>query len=83
MGFIFAYFGDGEPPPFPVYPDLDRPGVLVERERNIGRAISGTVWTTIAVTSLGPPLTSLRMNSNYFLIPRKETDEETDTGRGV
>jgi 5,5'-dehydrodivanillate O-demethylase len=28
-GFVFAYFGEGAPPPFQQYPDLDRPGVLV------------------------------------------------------
>jgi len=29
VGLIFAYLGDGAPPPFTQYPDLDRPGVLV------------------------------------------------------
>jgi 5,5'-dehydrodivanillate O-demethylase len=28
-GLIFAYLGEGAPPPFTQYPDLDRPGVLV------------------------------------------------------
>jgi 5,5'-dehydrodivanillate O-demethylase len=28
-GLIFAYLGEGAPPPFVTYPDLDRPGVLV------------------------------------------------------
>jgi 5,5'-dehydrodivanillate O-demethylase len=28
-GLIFAYLGEGAPPPFQTYPDLDRPGVLV------------------------------------------------------
>ena len=28
-GLVFAYFGEGAPPPFRTYPDLDRPGVLV------------------------------------------------------
>jgi len=28
-GLIFAYLGEGAPPPFRTYPDLDRPGVLV------------------------------------------------------
>ena len=28
-GLIFAYLGEGAPPPFQRYPDLDRPGVLV------------------------------------------------------
>jgi len=28
-GLIFAYFGEGEPPEFRRYPDLDRPGVIV------------------------------------------------------
>ena len=28
-GLIFAYFGEGAPPPFRRYPDLDRPGVLI------------------------------------------------------
>ncbi len=28
LGFIFAYFGEGEPPPFRHYPDFERPGVL-------------------------------------------------------
>lgn len=27
-GLVFAYFGDGEPPVFPVFPHLDGPGVL-------------------------------------------------------
>ncbi|MDX1483495.1 MAG: hypothetical protein R3229_03340, partial [Alphaproteobacteria bacterium] len=29
VGLIFAYLGEGAAPPFPRYPDLDRPGVLV------------------------------------------------------
>ncbi len=29
VGLIFAYLGDGEPPPFPRYPDLDQPGVIL------------------------------------------------------
>ena len=28
-GLIFAYLGEGEPPPFRHYPDLDRPGVII------------------------------------------------------
>jgi 5,5'-dehydrodivanillate O-demethylase len=29
MGLIFAYLGEGSPPEFRRYPDLDRPGVIV------------------------------------------------------
>jgi 5,5'-dehydrodivanillate O-demethylase len=29
LGLIFAYLGDGSPPPFRRYPDFDRPGVVV------------------------------------------------------
>jgi 5,5'-dehydrodivanillate O-demethylase oxygenase subunit len=28
LGLIFAYLGEGEPPPLPRYPDFERPGVL-------------------------------------------------------
>jgi 5,5'-dehydrodivanillate O-demethylase len=28
LGFIFAYLGEGDPPPFRQYPDFERPGVL-------------------------------------------------------
>lgn len=28
-GLVFAYFGEGEPPAFPLYPDLEKPGVIV------------------------------------------------------
>src|SRR5690349_6769276 len=28
LGLIFAYLGDGEPPPFRRFPDFDRPGVI-------------------------------------------------------
>jgi 5,5'-dehydrodivanillate O-demethylase oxygenase subunit len=28
-GLVFAYFGEGEPPNFPLYPDLEKPGVIV------------------------------------------------------
>jgi 5,5'-dehydrodivanillate O-demethylase len=29
VGLIFAFLGEGAPPPFPTFPDLDRPGVLI------------------------------------------------------
>src|SRR5262245_41807231 len=29
LGLVFAYFGEGEPPPFPNYPDFERPGIVV------------------------------------------------------
>jgi 5,5'-dehydrodivanillate O-demethylase len=29
LGLIFAYFGAGEPPPLPRYPDFEEPGVLL------------------------------------------------------
>lgn len=29
LDLIFAYVGEGEPPPFPQYPDLDQPGIIV------------------------------------------------------
>src|SRR5581483_12280944 len=29
LGLVFAYLGEGDPPPFRHYPDYDRPGVVV------------------------------------------------------
>ena len=30
LGLIFVYFGEGEPPPLPCYPDFDKKGLWVE-----------------------------------------------------
>ncbi|MGH7766619.1 MAG: Rieske 2Fe-2S domain-containing protein, partial [Candidatus Binatia bacterium] len=28
LGLVFAYFGEGEPPPLPRYPEFERPGTI-------------------------------------------------------
>lgn len=33
LGLIFVYFGEGEPPPLPRYPTMERPGVLIAHYR--------------------------------------------------
>lgn len=81
LGLVFAYLGDGAAPPFPRYPDLDRPGVVITDATEI---IPCSFWNRLDNDINHIPwvhrATALRKGRNDFLIPRRETVEETAYG---
>jgi 5,5'-dehydrodivanillate O-demethylase len=80
-GLIFAYLGDGEPPPFRRYPDLDRPGVLVTDPVEV---LPCTFWNKFDNDHGHRPwvhrATALRLNRKDILVIRHESVEETEYG---
>jgi 5,5'-dehydrodivanillate O-demethylase len=80
-GFIFAYLGDGEPPPFQQYPDLDRPGVLVADPVEV---LPCTFWNRFdndhGHRHWVHRATALRRNRKDVLILHHEAAEETPYG---
>ena len=81
VGFVFAYFGEGEPPPFPTYPDMDRPGVLVTDPVEV---LPCGFWNRFDNDHSHIPwvhrATALRKNRLDFLVIRHEAMEETPYG---
>lgn len=81
LGLVFAYLGDGEPPPFQRYPDLDRPGVVITDATEI---IPCSFWNRLDNDINHIPwvhrATALRKGRNDFITPRKEIVEETPYG---
>jgi 5,5'-dehydrodivanillate O-demethylase len=78
---IFAYFGEGDPPPFRTYPDFDGPGVTIADPPEI---LPCTFWNKIDNDHSHVPwvhrATALRKGREDYLIMRKERVEETPYG---
>lgn len=81
VGLIFAYLGDGEPPAFPYYPDLDAPGVIVADPPEY---LPCSFWNRIDNDAAHGAWThrssAMRMNRPDFLIQRIDDIEETEYG---
>jgi 5,5'-dehydrodivanillate O-demethylase len=80
-GLIFAYLGDGAPPPFPRYPDMDRPGVIVTDPVEV---LPCSYWNRFDNDHCHIPwvhrATALRTGRNDLLVIRHERVEETEYG---
>jgi 5,5'-dehydrodivanillate O-demethylase len=80
-GLIFAYLGEGAPPPFRTYPDLDRPGVLVADPVEV---LPCTFWNRLdndhGHRAWVHRATALRKNRPDILVIRHETVEECPYG---
>jgi 5,5'-dehydrodivanillate O-demethylase len=81
LGLVFAYIGDGEPPPFTQYPDFDRPGVIITDATEI---VPCNFWNRLDNDIGHIPwvhrATALRKGRNDFIVPRRELVEETPYG---
>jgi 5,5'-dehydrodivanillate O-demethylase len=80
-GLIFAFLGDGEPPPLPRYPDLDRPGVLIADPVEV---LPCSYWNRMdndhGHRAWVHRATALRKNRKDILMIRNEAIEETPYG---
>ena len=84
-GLVFVYFGEGAPPPFRTYPDLDRPGVIVTDPPEV---LPCTFWNRFDNDHTHIPwvhrATAYRKNRPDLLLIRHEAVEETPYGwRGM
>ncbi|MFT5439507.1 MAG: 5,5'-dehydrodivanillate O-demethylase [Alphaproteobacteria bacterium] len=81
LGLIFAFLGDGEPPPFPAYPDLDLPGIIVADPPEI---LPIGFWNRLDNDMGHVPwvhrATSIAKGWDHYLVLRREAVEETDYG---
>jgi 5,5'-dehydrodivanillate O-demethylase len=81
MGLIFAYLGEGDPPEFRRYPDLDRPGVIVTDPVEI---LPCSFWNRFDNDHSHIPwvhrATALRKGRRDLLAHRREVVEETPYG---
>ena len=85
VGLIFAYLGEGTPPPFRRYPDLERPGIIVTDPVEV---LPCTYWNKFdndhGHRAWVHRATALRKGRNDILVIRDETVEETAYGwRGI
>ena len=80
-GLIFAYLGDGAPPPFRRYPDLDRPGVIITDPVEV---LPCSLWNRQDNDHSHIPwvhrATAIRKNRPDLLVHRHEDVEETPYG---
>jgi len=80
-GLIFAYLGDGAPPTFRQYPDLDRPGVLIADPVEV---LPCTFWNRFdndhGHRHWVHRATAQRLGREDILILHHETAEETAYG---
>ena len=80
-GLIFAYLGEGDPPAFPRYPDLDRPGVLIADPVEV---LPCNYWNRLdndhGHRAWVHRATALRKNRRDILVIRDEAIEEVDYG---
>ncbi|HEX6510878.1 MAG TPA: Rieske 2Fe-2S domain-containing protein, partial [Chloroflexota bacterium] len=79
LGLIFAYFGEGDPPPFPRYPQLEREGVLRTetylRECSYFNSIENNMDEVhIAFAHRSSTFTKLGLNAALPEISGEETD---------
>jgi 5,5'-dehydrodivanillate O-demethylase oxygenase subunit len=84
-GLVFAWLGDGAPPPFPTYPDLDCPGVTIADPVEI---LPCSFWNRFDNDHGHRPwvhrATALRKNRQEILLIRHEQVEEAGYGwRGI
>jgi 5,5'-dehydrodivanillate O-demethylase len=81
VGLIFAYFGEGVPPPFRMFADLDRPGVIVADPVEI---LPCTFWNRFdndhGHRAWVHRATALRKNRPDILLIRHEDVEECEYG---
>jgi 5,5'-dehydrodivanillate O-demethylase len=81
MGLIFAYLGEGSPPEFRRYPDLDRPGVIVTDPVEI---LPCSFWNRLDNDHSHIPwvhrATAVRKGRRDLLAHRREVVEETPYG---
>ncbi len=81
VGLIFAYLGEGEPPPFPRYPDVDQPGVILTDPVEV---LPCGFWNRLDNDHSHIPwvhrATALRKGRNDLLVTRHEAVEETAYG---
>ena len=81
VGLIFAYFGEGAPPAFTTYPDLDRSGVLVTDPVEI---LPCTFWNRFdndhGHRHWVHRATALRRNRHDVLVLHHEVADETAYG---
>ena len=81
LGLVFAYLGEGKPPSFVQYPDLDRPGVVIT---DATETIPCNFWNRLDNDINHIPwvhrATAMRKGRNDFIVPRGETVEETPYG---
>ncbi len=80
-GLVFAYLGEGEPPPFRRYPDLDRPGVLIADPVEV---LPCTFWNRFdndhGHRHWVHRATALRRNRRDILVLHNELPEATPYG---
>jgi 5,5'-dehydrodivanillate O-demethylase len=80
-GLVFAYLGEGAPPPFPTYPDLDRPGVLLADPVEV---LPCGYWNRFdndhGHRAWVHRATALRRNRPDILVIRHEAVEEVEYG---
>jgi 5,5'-dehydrodivanillate O-demethylase len=80
-GLIFAYLGEGEPPPFRTYPDLDVPGMLIADPVEV---LPCGYWNRFdndhGHRAWVHRATALRKNRPDILVIRHETVEEVGYG---
>jgi 5,5'-dehydrodivanillate O-demethylase len=81
VGLIFAYLGEGEPPSFRQYPDLDLPGVIVVDPPEV---LPCNFWNRLDNDNHHIPWThrstATRLNQLFWLAPREPMIEETPYG---
>ena len=81
LGLVFAYLGKGAPPPFPEYPDMARPGVLVT---DPPETLPCGFWNRLDNDHCHIPwvhrATAFRKNRRDLLDIRHESMEETPYG---
>jgi 5,5'-dehydrodivanillate O-demethylase len=81
MGLVFAYLGEGAPPPFPRYPDIDKPGVIVTDPPEM---LPCGFWNKLDNDHSHIPwvhrTTALHKNRPDLLVIRQEAVEESDYG---
>jgi 5,5'-dehydrodivanillate O-demethylase oxygenase subunit len=81
VGQIFAYLGEGEPPPFKQYPDLDLPGVLVaDPPEHFPCSFWNRMENDRAHVSWTHRSTATRLGHLHFLAEWHEDLTETDYG---
>lgn len=80
-GLIFAYLGDGSPPPLPRYPDLDQPGVIVADPPEV---LPCSFWNRLDNDMGHVPwvhrATATREGWTHYLVLRREGVTETGYG---
>jgi 5,5'-dehydrodivanillate O-demethylase len=80
-GLIFAYLGEGEPPPFKQYPDLDQPGVVIA---DPPERFPCSFWNRLendrAHVSWTHRSSATRLGHLHFLAQWREDLEETPYG---